>query len=87
MLELRQRRIDAVVHDAPVLAWLGSQNESELEFLSTRIADEQLAWVFRPDETQLRDAANQALARMRADGTLDRIVARWVPQWTGSRAD
>ena len=87
VLELRQRRLDAVVHDAPVLAWLGSQNESELEFITTRIVNEQLAWAFRPDESQLRDAANQALARMRADGTLDRIIARWVPQWTGSRAD
>jgi len=76
--ELRQGRIDAVVHDAPVLQWLQSQNEAELQLVPTEIADQRLAWAFRPNEGALRAKANAALASMRADGTLDRIVAKWI---------
>jgi polar amino acid transport system substrate-binding protein len=76
--ELRQGRIDAVVHDAPVLQWLQSQNEGELQLVPTEIADQRLAWAFRPNEGALRAKANAALASMRADGTLDQIVAKWI---------
>ena len=77
--ELRQGRIDAVVGDRPVMLWLLSQHESELGIVETGIGDQQLAWAFRPDDTALRERADEALATMRADGTLDRIVDHWVP--------
>ncbi len=80
VFELRTRRIDAVVHDGPVLAWLLSQESGALELIPTRIADQQLAWMMRRDARQLRDDASAALARMRSDGTLDRILRRWVPK-------
>lgn len=80
LFELRTRRIDAVVHDGPVLAWLLSQEAGELELVPTRIADQRLAWMMRRDDVQLRDAASAALARMRSDGSLDRILRRWVPK-------
>jgi ABC-type amino acid transport substrate-binding protein len=87
VLELRQRRVDAVVHDGPVLLWLLSEQGAELEIVPTRIADERLAWMLRPEDTELRDAANAALARMRTDGTLARILQRWVPQHERLQAD
>jgi len=76
--ELRGRRIEAVVHDAPVLQWLQSQNEAELKIVSTDIADQNLAWAFRPNDAAFRGKANAALASMREDGTLDHIVAKWI---------
>jgi ABC-type amino acid transport substrate-binding protein len=80
IFELRTRRIDAFVHDGPVLAWLLSDQAGELELIPTRIADQRLAWMMRRDQRQLRDAASAALAHMRADGTLDQILRRWVPK-------
>jgi ABC-type amino acid transport substrate-binding protein len=77
--ELRQNRVDTVVHDGPVLAWYVAQNEAELEFLPLRDAEEPLAWAFRADDVGLRDRANALLVRLRGDGSLDRILDRWIP--------
>jgi len=79
VLELRGRRIDAVVHDGPVLAWLLSQ-QPELEMIPTGIANQRLAWMLRRDDRPMREAANAALATMRKDGSLERILQRWVPK-------
>lgn len=79
VLELQQRRVDAVVHDAPVLRWLTSTSEAELEVVDTKLGVQSLAWAFQPNEVELRNAANAALARMRDDGTLARILVRWIP--------
>jgi polar amino acid transport system substrate-binding protein len=83
--ELRERRIDAVVHDVPVLQWMQSRFEGELQLLPARVGEQSLAWAFRPDDP-LREQANQALETMRGNGTLDRILDRWVPGARGSRA-
>jgi len=80
VLELRTRRIEAVVHDGPVLGWLLSQYGAELELVSTGIADERLAWMFRRDEEALLQAVNGALATMQSDGTVERVLRRWIPQ-------
>ena len=78
--ELQTRRVDAVVHDGPVLAWLLAQQSADLDLVPTRIADEQLAWMVRRDEPKLVQTLNGALATMRSDGSLDRILRQWVPQ-------
>lgn len=79
VLELQQRRVDAVVHDAPVLRWLSSNSEAELEVVDTQLGVQSLAWAFAPNDSELRNAANAALARMRDDGTLAKILVRWIP--------
>jgi polar amino acid transport system substrate-binding protein len=76
----RHRRIQAVVHDAPVLAYLMSQQAAALDLVPTDIADEPLAWMVRRDDTALRQSLNDALATMRRDGALDRVLERWIPQ-------
>ena len=76
--ELRGYRIDAVVHDGPVVAWLQSRYEAELQILPTQIADERLAWALRPEDAALKGRLDAALTAMRANGTLDRILGRWV---------
>ena len=78
--ELQTRRVDAVVHDGPVLAWLQAPQSADLDLVPTRIADEQLAWMVRRDDPNLLRELNGALATMRSDGTLDRILRQWVPQ-------
>ncbi|HEV7731479.1 MAG TPA: ABC transporter substrate-binding protein [Candidatus Binatia bacterium] len=79
--ELRQNRIDLLVTDAPVAAWFVSLYESDLGVLTKLLNVEPLAWGMRRDDEELVTATNAALAKWRSDGTLDRILTRWVPFW------
>ncbi len=87
VLELRRHRIAAVAHDGRVLSWLLTEREADLTVVPTRLADQRLAWAFRRGDDDLRRAANAALAGMRDDGTLARVVDRWVPREKRRRAD
>jgi ABC-type amino acid transport substrate-binding protein len=81
--ELGQRRVDVVVAGAHLLSWFAAQNEGRVAGMWTRMTTEDLAWGFRPEDDALRTEANAALARWKADGSLDRIVQRWLPGWRG----
>jgi ABC-type amino acid transport substrate-binding protein len=85
--ELRQRRIDIVVHDAPILLSFAAGNEAELAPVLHLLDREPLGWGMRRDDDRLRTAANAALARWRTDGTRDRILGRWVPYWSRLEAE
>ena len=79
VLDLTRHRIQAVVHDAPVLVYLMSQQATALDLVPMGIVDQPLAWMVRRDDTALRQALNDALATMRRDGTLARVLERWIP--------
>jgi ABC-type amino acid transport substrate-binding protein len=80
VLELANGKIDAVIGDAPVLAFLSAQQAVSLDLVPTGKVDEQLAWMVRKDETALKQALDSALATMSKNGTLDRILQKWIPQ-------
>jgi ABC-type amino acid transport substrate-binding protein len=77
--ELSQGRIDLIVSDAPQTAWAVSSFGATLKVLPIRLTQEDIAWGFRPQDAQLRQAANTALAGMRQDGRLRGILKRWIP--------
>jgi ABC-type amino acid transport substrate-binding protein len=79
--ELRGNRIDLLITDAPVAAWFVSLYEADLAVLTKLLDEEPLAWAMRRDDDQLLAATNAALAKWRSDGTLARILDRWVPFW------
>jgi ABC-type amino acid transport substrate-binding protein len=79
--ELRGNRIDLLITDAPVAAWFVSMYEADLGVLTKLLDEEPLAWGLRRDDEQLLAATNAALAKWRNDGTLARILNRWVPFW------
>jgi len=79
--ELRTRRIDAIIHDAPVLIWFASRDEANLAPVLHLIGDEPLAWAMPRGDDALLQQVNAVLARWRSDGTRDRILARWLPYW------
>jgi ABC-type amino acid transport substrate-binding protein len=79
--ELRGRRIDALVHDAPVVIWFASRDEATLAPILKLLGDEPLAWGMRRGNDTLREQVNEVLARWRSDGTYARIMARWLPYW------
>jgi polar amino acid transport system substrate-binding protein len=78
---LKSRRMDLFIHDLPSVAWILSTEESELDALLKPLTTEDVACGLRPDDAALRDAVNAALAKIKADGTLDAIIRRWIPYY------
>jgi polar amino acid transport system substrate-binding protein len=79
--ELRQNRIDVLVHDAPVIAWYLGTDEANLAAVLPPLDQEPLGWGLRQGDTELRAAVDAALGRWRSDGTRERILTRWIPFW------
>jgi ABC-type amino acid transport substrate-binding protein len=77
--ELRRGSIDLFIHDGYYIAWLLSAHEADFTVLRTPLTEESLAWGLRRTDADLLGAANAALARWKADGTLQRILDRWLP--------
>jgi polar amino acid transport system substrate-binding protein len=82
LAELEQRRVEAFVADAPIVAWYASLDEGALQpLLRPLLTKDEIGWGFRPGDTDLRDQANRALARWKRDGTLGGVLRRWLPTW------
>jgi ABC-type amino acid transport substrate-binding protein len=78
--ELGQRKLVVVIGDAPIVVWMASRT-SELVVLQKMLDREQIGWATRREDSGLRQALNDALARMKADGSLAQIVDLWIPFW------
>ncbi len=69
----------AVVYDAPALQWVARQYpDAKLTVLPDNLTEEQLAWAVRRDDQALLAAANAAIRKWRADGTLDEVLRKWL---------
>jgi len=80
---LREKRIDAFVHDAPTVWRLTGRFDSDpsraLAGLYRPLTKEELAWAVRKDEAGTLGAAlDAALEKMRSDGTLEQVLDRWI---------
>jgi ABC-type amino acid transport substrate-binding protein len=80
VLDVANGKLDAVVSDEPVLAYLASQQAVDLDIVSTGATNEALAWMVRKDDTALQQALNGALATLRKDGSLARVLGKWIPR-------
>lgn len=78
-LELTRRVIDLFIHDAPAVVWLVSENEAELSGFWELLNTENLAWGITGENTDFEAKVNALLQKYKADGTLDKILDRWVP--------
>lgn len=76
---LANQRLDAYIDDWAAAVDIVSRNEARLELVPIPLKAQQLAWAVRPDNTALKQQADAALARWRANGTLDQILNRWMP--------
>jgi ABC-type amino acid transport substrate-binding protein len=76
---LQNPQIDVYIDDTFALAQILSENEASLTFLKQPLAENNLAWGVRPDDTDLLRQVNAVLARCKSDGTLDKILTRWIP--------
>jgi polar amino acid transport system substrate-binding protein len=78
--EISQNRLFAAVGDAPILAYQLAQNVSYRARLVATYEPKltgSVGFGVRKSDGELLAKINDALAKVRADGTLDKIVARW----------
>lgn len=80
--ELKEKRsMDVFVHDAPSIIWAVSENEPELTAYWRLLNEESLAWAVRRDNQELKKSVNGILSGWKEDGTLDRILIKWMPYY------
>ena len=76
---LRPRKIELFIHDAPAVAWMISENEASFQAYWELLNQEHLAWGIRYDDEELLEMINAIIKSWKADGTLDRVLNRWLP--------
>jgi His/Glu/Gln/Arg/opine family amino acid ABC transporter permease subunit len=75
---VKQQRVDATVNDnLAVLEYFKTTRDNEVKIAAETGDTSEQVFALRPDDTALRDAINQALAQVRADGTLAEISQRY----------
>jgi ABC-type amino acid transport substrate-binding protein len=76
---LQNPQIDVYIDDTFALAPILSAHEGSLTFMKPPLVENSLAWAVRPDDSELLRQVNAVLARCNSDGTVDRILTRWIP--------
>lgn len=69
--------LDGVVMDSIVAAYDISQSKKPLVLVSEVLAQEGYGIAFRKNDIKLRDAVQETLEAMKADGTVERISTKW----------
>lgn len=77
MKALADGKIDVFIIDAPIVWEMSTQ---KLTPLLEPLTEEYLGWAVRKNDKILLDTVNKCLELMKADGSLDSIERRWVPQ-------
>ncbi len=74
---LKQGKVDCVIIDEqPAIAFC--EKNSDLEILEEEFALEEYAICISKDNTELTEKVNAALAELKAEGTLDMIIANYI---------
>lgn len=87
LLDLRNRRIDAVVIDAPVAKYMILQSFHDLKTVGRRFTDEKFGIALAQSSDDLRRAINAALWRIQDTGELDRLHEKWFGEATERTAN
>lgn len=74
--DLLAGRVDAVVNDSPVNAYY-TRDSPEFGNTGKIGSDDQYGYGLKQENTALREAMNAALTELKADGTYDKIYAKW----------
>lgn len=91
--DLTNGRIDLMfVEQLAGLNWVNSDAGDGYEMIGEPISFEEFGErgagaMFRKEDSDLRDAVNKALRALYADGTFDKISAKWLPEGSSIRAD
>lgn len=77
--------VDAVIMDNVAgIGYMGA-NPGEVKIVGEPLTSEELGFIF-PQDSELTDAVNAALAQMDADGTLDELFQKWFATEEGAES-
>lgn len=80
-LELQAKTVDAVIIDKAVgMYYLKKGGDQDLQIVGTPKESVGMVMAMKKNNTQLQSRINKALAEVRADGTYDKIFAKWFGQ-------
>lgn len=74
--DLEEGKVDAVLLDTPIAAAYGGANP-KLKNVGEPFGTGRYVIAFRREDTELRDAVNDALRALKQEGELQRIYAKW----------
>ncbi|MBT8364586.1 MAG: transporter substrate-binding domain-containing protein [Deltaproteobacteria bacterium] len=78
--DLIKKKIDMFIHDAPMVLYLASENETKgLTVLFALLTEEPLAWGIRKDNVELLESVNTFLRTINEEGKLNKIIKYWIP--------
>ena len=75
---LKNNQVDCVVIDNEPAKNFVKANEG-LKILDTEYANEDYAAAISKENTELLEKFNKALGELKADGTIDKIIAKYIP--------
>lgn len=75
-IALMAKSVDAVIIDEPAAMGFMAANKGKLKIVGDRLTSEDLGFVFQKGSALIAPA-NQALAAMKKDGTLDALYKKW----------
>ncbi len=78
--DLIKEEIDIFIHDAPMILYLASENETRgLTVLFALLTKEPLAWAVRKNNPELLKSANDFLQSFNEQGKLNQLIKYWIP--------
>jgi polar amino acid transport system substrate-binding protein len=78
--DLIDKRIDIFIHDAPMILYLASENETKgLTALFALLTKEELAWGIRKDNVELLKSVNSFLQNPKNEKKLKQMIQYWIP--------
>jgi len=72
-------RYTLYIDDLAALLDLSAKYPGLLEIIPHPLQEQDIAWAVHPDDASLLSAANAALDKWKANGQLDEILDRWLP--------
>ena len=76
---LKRQGVTLFINDGPIIAWTFAQNDTEFSALFVPMTEEYTAWAIRPGNDDLIKKLDDILDEWEKDGTIRRILKRWLP--------
>lgn len=77
--DLENNRYSIYVDDLAAILDLSAKHPGVLEVIPYPLQHQEIAWAVHPDSASLLSAANAALDKWKANGKLDELLDKWLP--------
>lgn len=78
--ELENNRYSIYIDDLAAVLDISAKHPGHIEVIPYPLQQQEIAWAVHPDNAALLSAANAALDKWKANGRLDTMLDRWLPE-------